>query len=310
MGRRRASVPPKAPAALAGAVLAAVLAAAAPAAADDVFLTNGNVFTGVLARVEGDRVTIRLSSGAIRLPRSRVARIERKDSALAAYLARKEALSADPAAGAEGWVELARWARGRGLDSGLREAARTAAVLDPDAPGLAPLMAQLGYLRDGAAGPWMLPEELAERRGLERWNGSWLPHEQVRQLAELARAEAETRRRAARDAALADLAAAVRAEAEAARARAETAPTAAGPFVTGGFVTALPGWWTVTVPPPAPAPGPADGGGGPDAGRGGPPPRHAPGGSHRGGFQAVDAVPGRLHPEAAPPPGKLRSGTR
>lgn len=141
---------------------AAMLLAAAvavPAAADDVHLTNGEVFEQVIAVEEADSVRVRLSFGEIVLPRSAVARIERARAPLEEYLERRDALRREPGAGAAEWLELASWASVQGLEHGRREALETAADLDPHLPGLAPAMRRLGYVFDEARDRWRPYEE-------------------------------------------------------------------------------------------------------------------------------------------------------
>jgi len=286
------------------ALLAATAAALAlPAAADDVHLTNGNVFEDVVARVEGEQVVVQMRGGALRLPASRVARIDRRESASTEYLERRQAIAADRGAGAADWLTLALWARDRGLDGSVREAARKAATLEPDLAGLPPLMQALGYVRDEAGDPWLLPDELMARRGYVRYRDSWIT---AGERAELLRAEAtraqrarEEQRDAIRDRALEHLAAATRAQAEAARAREERERTVALPIVYS-----IP-YWIVPIPVPVPVPG-APPAADPE------PPLRGRGGSNRGGYESrvpgslgSAFIPGRLNPEAAPPPGRL-----
>lgn len=173
-----------------GVCLAAGLGSA-PAMADDVHLTNGEVFEGVVAQRHGDAVRIQLEIGEITLPGHRVAKIVQADSALAEYMVRRDALGRG--ASALAWVELAGWADAQGLAQATREAALAAARIDPDAPGLAPLLVPLGYGRDDTTGRWLPEAELMARRGYVRDGEVWIPREVA-----IARArEAEAARRVA-----------------------------------------------------------------------------------------------------------------
>lgn len=167
-----------------------------PAAADDVYLTNGEVFEGVVARRHGGRVHIQLELGEITLPGHRVAKIVQADSALAEYMARRDALG--PGDGADNWVELAGWADAHGLAQATREAALVAARLDPDAPGLPRLLGPRGYGRDDATGRWLPEAELMARRGYVRDGDVWIPREvavaRVQEAEAARRAAAEERR--------------------------------------------------------------------------------------------------------------------
>ena len=191
-------IPPPLPALLSVALLLPVVVA--PAAADDVHLTNGETFEGVVATVEGDRVAIRLPHGLIRLPASRVLRVERAVSAFEEFLLRSGELAGSGDAAA--WLALARWAGERELPSGEREAALRAARLDPGLSGLEPVMRQLGYGFDEETGTWIPLDELMSRRGFVRLGGEWVPAEVAAESARRAAEERERRAAAAREARL------------------------------------------------------------------------------------------------------------
>ena len=166
-----------------------LLLAAAPVVADDVHLVNGETFEGVIAEVQGDQVAIRLPHGMIRLPMTRVVRIDRAASAYEEYLARAEALAGGSSARA--WLELAVWARERDLPSCVRDAALEAARLDPDLDGLAPLLHELGYARDEQLGGWIPYDQMMVRKGYVEIDGRWVPAEVVAEAARQAREEHE-----------------------------------------------------------------------------------------------------------------------
>lgn len=299
---------------------AAGLLVAPPATGDDVYLTNGRVFEGVVAEVQRyadrpDRVAIRLPGGTISMPAGRVARIVHDETALEVFLARRDALTAGTGGGsASDWVELARWARDHGVDSGYRQAARRAADLDPGAPGLAPLMRHLGLLYDESADRWLSEEELMRRRGYVQFQGSWVTPEQ--RAAVLARAaEAAARERAARDDARRD---AVLLAMASALADDEDTSTGTGYARQPVVVGASAGYWVPVAPVthrgrPHGDPGRHDHGAGreaaPDRGRQRPAPQLHGDRHNRGTFRASDWIPGRLNPGAAPPPGTLTGGT-
>ena len=310
---------------LAASLLAAALLAipASPAAADDVYLTNGRVFEDVVAEVQGDRVAIRMHHGLIRMPATKVAQIVKEDSPLQTYLRRKADLESLPGGGtAEEWIALARWVAERDLATAFREAAVTAARLDPGAEGLEPLMRRLGLLYDESVDRWVTEGELMRRRGFVAYNGVWVTPEQ-RAEAERRRAVAiarriEARQERQRDQALADLASALKTQAETEAEESRTGSSG----IPLGQVYYVPGVW---VPGPGHH-GRGHGGrghggqghGGRGDGQAGgandaPPPRTAPRGrSNRGSrqnetFRASDWIPGRLNPDAAPPPGSIVS---
>lgn len=172
--------------------------AALPALADDVYLTNGKVFEGVIAEVTETAVRIRMPGGELSLARSQVLRVETGDSGFAEFLRRKAALG--KAAGAAEWLGLARWARASGLDQGAREAALRAADLDPHLQGLAPLLRGMGYELDEQLDRWIPYDDSMRRRGFVLADGEWITREEHRQLTR-AREEDFARRRAEREAA-------------------------------------------------------------------------------------------------------------
>lgn len=171
-----------------------------PALADDVILTNGNSFEGVVAKVEGSEVRIRLPHGEISLPMSRVARIDRQSSPLEDFLGRKERLLDDETAVADDWLRLAQWAEGQGLRHAAKESAVVAARLQPRLDGLEGLMERLGYVYDPELNRWLSRDEHLRRSGWVFAGGRWIsPEEQEtlrqRRLEQLARIEAQRERR-------------------------------------------------------------------------------------------------------------------
>jgi hypothetical protein len=115
------------------------------------------------------------------LPREAVAGIESGTSELTRFEERWETL-ARAEAPAEEWLDLARWARGAGLDHGAARAAVRASVLDPTVEGLAPLLAGLGFVQDETSGAWLPLDEMMARRGWVRRGSDWIPPEQAAAL--------------------------------------------------------------------------------------------------------------------------------
>jgi hypothetical protein len=185
------------------ALLLAVLALPAVAAGDTVRLVNGRAYEGVIAESTAEGVRIRLAFGYLVLPHDQVAGIDKGPSALAEYLRRKGELFDRIDADAGDWLALARWARAQELHQGVREAAMLAAELDPELPGLDPLLRPFGLVLVSEIGRWIPLDEAMARRGLVRHGGEWISKEERRvRLAEEARlealqAEAEAARRMA-----------------------------------------------------------------------------------------------------------------
>lgn len=177
-----------------------VVVATFPAAADDVHLTNGNSFEGVVAEVEGAEVRIRLPHGELSLPLSKVARIERESSPLESYLERKRRLLERETAGAEDWLELARWAEAQGLRHAAKESAVAAARQKPQLERLEGLMERLGYVYEPDLGRWLSRDEYLRSKGWVFSGGRWLSPEQqkalrIERIEHLALLEAERERR-------------------------------------------------------------------------------------------------------------------
>lgn len=303
-----------APPQLAAAAVAALVATALlarGAGADDVYLTNGKSFDGVIAHADDARVRIELPyGGEITLPMSRVERIERSESPFERYLARKHDLEGRSDAGVADWVDLARRAQREKFQHGFRDAALAAARLDPHAPEVAPLMRALGYALDERLDEWVPKDEALRRNGLVPFRGAWVTAEErerrLRDEQEEARDRAERRR-------LDRLAAAVEAVAELELVRTVARSTPPAPALPVAYpIVFWPG--TFFVPGPLAASPPA-GAEPPEPPRR--PPTAAPG-ARRGSFDnpfggglgPPELTPGRLNPEASPPPGRLFSGGR
>jgi len=181
------------------AVPAVVLAALSGVArADTVHLVNGRAFEDVVAWADGDQVRIRFDYGEMSLPRQAVAGIEAEASELTRFEERWETLARADASAGE-WLELARWARGAGLDHGAARAALRASVIDPTVEGLAPLLAGLGFVQDEGTGAWLPLDEMMARRGWVRRGHDWIPPEQAAALRAAVEDEEARRRVAVRE---------------------------------------------------------------------------------------------------------------
>jgi hypothetical protein len=190
-----------------------LLLTALPVFADNVYLANGRKFEDVMAETTATQVRIHIQGGVLVLPKSQVLRVEAGDSNLGEYLRRKEALQKSPTTRASDWVELARWARSKQLDQATRESALAAAVLDPHAPGLAPILRGFGYALDEQLDRWVRYDDLMRRKGFVQANGQWMTREEFQarvqaQAEEVARRHADRQEQAreARDERLAALA--------------------------------------------------------------------------------------------------------
>jgi hypothetical protein len=183
----------------------------APLLADDVHLKNGRTFENVVAEVGDAQVRVHVPGGVISLPRSAVDRVDKSDSTFAEYLRRKQELAGRqragnaPAALAAEWLELARWARGNHLPQAAREAALTAAEINPREPGLAGVLRGFGYVYEESLDRWTSYDDAMRLHGFVQEGGTWVSHEEhaahVREQQEMRAAAAA----AARDAAQAEM---------------------------------------------------------------------------------------------------------
>jgi len=234
-----------------------------PAQADDVYLVNGHVFEDVIAQVTDSQVRIRTADGTVSLPREQISRVVESESSLAELLRRKEALRRAPEVRAADWLDLAVWARTRGMERPAREAALTAAGIDPRAAGLEPVMRGFGYVFDSELDRWIPYADSMRRRGFVYSGGQWISREEHQQNV---RAQEETltrRREAQRDAEQARAERRTEAALQAAElalakealssSKPEPAPRAYDLF--GGPLLLVPGWY-VPVTPPGPGPSP------------------------------------------------------
>lgn len=235
------------------------------ASADVIHLKKGGRLEGILVSETSTGLTMDVGMGRVSVPRSSVARIERKGSALAEYRNRLAALAPDDV---RAQADLARFAADHGLRSESRLMWVRVVSLDPRHVE--------GHLALGHVlvnGQYVDEDEAQRSQGLVRFEGRWItPAEQNWLLRERDRRTTDDRRveearRSAREAE--DRAR--RAEREAERARADRAaetpawgygaPILVGSPHWGGYTAGCYGRACTTVPPmwpqpPTPAPTP------------------------------------------------------
>jgi hypothetical protein len=217
--------------------------------ADDVRLHNGKTFEGVVVAERDGTLDLQVPGGTISIPRTSVREIVASDSPYTEYLNRAAELRRI-GAGASRWVELARWASARQMDTAAREAILAAATLDPMLADVAPMMRAFGYELDAPTRRWLPFEEAMRSRGLVLVDGSWLSPEEA---AELRRREEEAARERRRDL---EAERVERAAAQMRLAAAEMEWNRANSYGYGGW-PAYDGWgipyvpyvWPVGVPP-------------------------------------------------------------
>jgi len=197
----------------------------APALADVVHLVDGGQLSGA-ARIVGQEVAVTTSLGEVRVARSEVARIEKADTALDTYAARRATLGVEDVEEHRG---LARWAEAHELSAQAAEQWRAVLRVRPDDPEA---RARLGYVR--YEGRWLTEAEHQRALGRVRYAGAWVEPERAE--SERAALQAMTEARVAK--ARQDAEARARAEAEA---RASAPATAEATSTVGwGFLAPLP----------------------------------------------------------------------
>lgn len=155
------------------------LSLAAACAADEVVLKNGSTFSGVV-REDGDRVIVEMDFGTVTFRKRDVRSISRGEDLLSQFQEKSKGATTVKA-----MMELASWARDKGLVGRANELYRLVIVLDPDQPEA---RKALGY--DKVNGQWLSGDELMVARGFIKLNGKWVTKETADRAAEL---EAQSR---------------------------------------------------------------------------------------------------------------------
>ena len=244
--------------------LLAVFALVGSTNADVLHLRTGGRVEGVLTSETATTLTLDVGMGQLTVPRDRVLRIERRESALSEYRARLAALRPGDVAAC---ADLARFAAEHGLRSEARALWARVVSLDPRN-----VEAHLALGHVLVEGNYVDEAEANRARGLVYFDGRWMtPSEQDSLLRERERrADAERRVEEARRSAREAEEKAGRAEAEAARARAAASSSIpvwgyGAPVIVvsphwGGYTAGCRGASCAVIPqiyPPRPEPAPS-----------------------------------------------------
>ena len=154
--------------------LALSLALASAALADEVVLKNGSAFSGVV-REAGDRVVVEMDFGTMSFKKVDVRSISRGNDPYSEYETRSKA-----ATDVKGLLELAAWAREKGLGTKATDLYRKILTLDGDQ---ADARKALGYEKLG--GQWLAGDDLMVARGFVKVNGRWLTRDTAERKLEL-----------------------------------------------------------------------------------------------------------------------------
>jgi hypothetical protein len=153
------------------AILSLLLASAA--SADEVVLKNGSAFSGIV-REEGDRVVVEMDFGTMSFKKVDVRSISRGLDPIHEF---DEKLKA--AKDVKGMLELAGWAREKGLGTRSQELYRKILTLDPDQ---AEARKVLGF--EKVNGQWLAGDDLMVARGFVKVSGRWLTKETAELMLE------------------------------------------------------------------------------------------------------------------------------
>ena len=131
---------------------------------DELTLRNGSTFTGAV-RDEGDRVTIETEFGFMTFKKIDVRSVVKGRDVVREFAERSQSASS-----VKELVELAAWARDKGLNSRAEDVFRRVLAKEPDH---AEARGALGYER--IDGRWLQGDELRIARGDVKVDGRWLP---------------------------------------------------------------------------------------------------------------------------------------
>lgn len=138
----------------------------ARAFADDVYLTNGGIISGIV-RSESDWSYVEVPSGAVSLPSAQVSRVERARHDLHDYYERRVALGESKDTNAI--YLLAAWCKSNGLSRFTVELSRRILALEAEHDGARALLGH--QKRDGR---WLDPDEVRRAEGQVEFRGRWV----------------------------------------------------------------------------------------------------------------------------------------
>jgi hypothetical protein len=144
------------------------------AAADEVILKNGSSFTGIV-REQGDRVIVEMDYGSMTFKKVDVRTIQRGEDVLTQFQEK-----ARVATDVRSMMELAAWAKDKGLAGRATELYRKVIVLDPHQ---AEARKALGY--EQVNGQWLQGDDLMTARGYVKVSGKWVTKDTADRIREL-----------------------------------------------------------------------------------------------------------------------------
>jgi hypothetical protein len=150
------------------------LALASASFADEVVLKNGSAFSGIV-REEGDRVVLEMDFGSMTFKKVDVRTISRNGEDVLSQFEQKSRTATD----VKSMLELAAWARDKGLTGRAAGLYRKVLLLDPDQ---AEARKALGY--EKVNGVWLTGDDLMMARGYVKVGGRWMMKDTASQILE------------------------------------------------------------------------------------------------------------------------------
>lgn len=149
------------------------LALATAAFADELVLRNGSAFSGIV-REEGDRVSVEMDFGTMSFKKVDVRSITKGRDPIHEFDEKSKS-----ATDVKGMLELAAWAREKGLGTRSTDLYRKILTLDADQ---ADARKALSY--EKVNGQWLTGDDLMVARGFVKVNGKWLARETAERVLE------------------------------------------------------------------------------------------------------------------------------
>lgn len=142
--------------------------------ADEVVLRNGSAFSGIV-REEGDKVVVEMDFGTMTFKKQDVRSITRGEDPIREYEEK-----AKTATTVKSMLELASWAREKGLAGRANDLFRKIIGIDPDQEQA---RKALGF--EKINGQWLTGDDLMTARGFVKVNGRWMDRGTADRIMEL-----------------------------------------------------------------------------------------------------------------------------
>jgi hypothetical protein len=154
--------------------------------ADTVYLKSGGKVSGRIVTRSETEVEVDVGAGNVKVPMAKVDRVEEGRSALEEYARRAAALGPQDA---DGWRELARWAKSQSLNTQAHQAYEKVRSISPNDPE-----ANQATGKVQVGGQWVSEEESYRARGYVKFEGEWMTPAEQRSIQQHRSSAAEAER--------------------------------------------------------------------------------------------------------------------